>query len=136
MALERTTGDGGFPRPLTPDDRFYRAIRPSYIYEDGRISRAAFAKSTGNEKMSVDWAELSTPQETYDRWPQWGEGRAVAEVTAQALWMNQQMIEYAPTPDNPAHSEVADRPDRTIGKDKILSNLARAAVLLPFPSNA
>ena len=80
--------------------------------------------------MSVDWAELSSPQDTYDRWPQWGEGRAVAEITAQACWDCEQAIEFVPTPDNPAHSEVGNRPGSAIGKDKVRYLLARAAVLL------
>lgn len=128
-------GDGRFPRPLTPNDVFYRAIRPEDIHPDGRISRKAFAKASANRRMSVDWAALSTPQETYDRWPQWGEGRGVAEITAQLCWECAQQIEYSPTPGNPAHSDVFDQPDIALGRLAVQRALARAAVLLPLPSN-
>ena len=129
--LRQPLGDGGFPRPLTADDVFYRAIRPEDIHPDGRISRKAFAKASANRKLSVDWAALCTPQDTYDHWPQWGEGRAVAALTARACWDCQQQIEHAPTADNPAHSEVFDHLGRTMGRLAVQRALARAAVLLP-----
>ena len=129
--MEQPGDNGGFPRALVPDDAFYRAIPPRYLREDGTIGPAAFSRASVNRKMSVDWAELSSPQDTYDRWPQWGEGRAVAEITAQACWDCEQAIEFAPTPDNPAHSEVGNRPGSGIGADKVRYLLARAAVLLP-----
>ena len=128
--------DGGFPRPLTPEDVFHRAIRAEDIRPDGVISRKAFSKASANNKLSVDWAALCSPQDTYDRWPQWGEGRGVAAITAQLCWECHQQIVYAPTGDNPAHSEVFDRPDRTMGRLAVQRALAHGAVLLPVPSEA
>ena len=80
--------------------------------------------------MSVDWAELSTPGETYARWERWGEGRRVGAITAQLCWNNQQLIAFAPTPENPAHTEIVDQPGATIGKDRLRKNLAKGAKLI------
>ena len=120
----------GFPQPLSPNDAFYRAIRPEDIHPNGVISRKAFAKASANNKLSVDWGALSGPQDTYARWPHWGEGRGVAAITAQLCRDCQQQIAYAPTADNPAHSEVFDQPNRTLGRLAVQRALARGAVLV------
>lgn len=124
---------GGFPRPLMPDDTFYRAVRPEYVLDNGMVSPQAFNQASASRKLSVDWAALCRPQDTYYRWPNWGEGRAVAAITAQACWEFEQQIEYSPTPGNPAHSDVSDRPNRTLGRDKIRRALAQSATLLKLP---
>ena len=129
--MQQPPNDGGFPRPLVPDDAFYRAIPPRYHREDGSISSAAFSRASANKKMSVDWSELSAPQDTYDRWPQWGEGRAVAEISAQLCWDCEQAIEFAPTESNPAHSEVGNRPGSAIGGTKVRVLLSVGARLVP-----
>ena len=125
---------GGFPRPLTSNDPFYRAIPPGFLREGGKISPAAFSKASANKKMSVDWGELSSPRETYDRWESWGEGRAVAALTAQACWDCQQTVEFAAAGDNPAHSEVGNSPDSAIGSDKVRFLLAQRASLVLGPA--
>ena len=63
--------------------------------------------------MSVDWAELSTVQETVARFPKWDKGWGVASITAEVCWHIGEAIEYSPTTTNPAHSDiVGDRSDR------------------------
>ena len=128
----------GFPRSLAPNDLFYRAIPPGYLREDGTIKPAAFSRASANKKMSVDWGELSTSQDTYDRWPQWGEGRAVAQITAQLCWECEQTVEFTPTVSNPAHSEVSNMPGSVIGSDKaryLLSAGARIVLGPGVPTN-
>lgn len=124
---------GRFPHPLTPEDVFYRAVRPEDLLNNGMLSPQAFSQASATRKLSVDWGGMCSPQETYDRWPHWGAGRAVASLTAQQCWDCQQQIEYSPTPGNPAHSDVFDQQGRTIGRDKIRRMLARGAFLVVPP---
>jgi hypothetical protein len=118
---------GGFPRPLLSEDAFYRAIHPDLIKGQG-VSPGAFSNSTKpvhTNSMSVDWAERSTPQETFERWAKWGAGRGVASITFEVCWQNGQKIEYSPEQDNPAHSDVVgEKSDRTRKK------LAKGAKLI------
>ena len=128
----------GFPRDLLPDDEFYRAFRPGlYKRDDGTISPGAFSNTTGTDRMSVDWAERSSPEETFDRWTRWGDDRGVASITAELCWENEQSIEYAPIkdqpgePDNPAHSDV-------VGSDapRLRKRIAKVAkLLIPAPDD-
>ena len=87
--------------------------------------------------MSVDWAEKSSPQETFNRWTRWGDDRGVASITAQLCWDNEQAIEYTPikgqagVPDNPAHSDVVGS-----GADRIRKRFSKGAkLLIPDPDD-
>jgi hypothetical protein len=124
------SGDvGGFPRPLTSGEEFYRAIHPSHI-EGGKISFFAFLNPTKpikTNRMSVDWAEKSTPQQTLDRWARWGDGRGVASLTAELCWNNGQAIEYTPTQENPSHSDVVGNKNNSY---RVSKNLAKGAKLV------
>lgn len=122
--------DGYFPRQLSPRDEFYRAIHPDYMKANGRISSGAFSKAAGSDRMSVDWSERSTPDQTYHRWKHWGQGRGVALITAQLCWENQQLVLFTPTADNSAHSDVVNKAGYSIGKDRLRKNLARGARLI------
>ena len=128
--LEQSNG-GEFPQPLEEDDEFYRALRPEWIKGGGKISPGAFSNASQTDRMSVDWADRSTPQQTFDRWTVWGEDRGVASITAGLSWNNAQGIEYTPDESNPAHSDVVgDKPDR------VRKNLARGAKLVvPAPAS-
>ena len=119
----------GFPRPLQPDDEFYRAIHPDYLKKNGKISPGAFSKATANKRMSVDWAENSTASQTYERWERWGECRGVASITAGLCWENNQSISFAQTVDNPSHSEVASKDGNDVSEARISKKLARGAKL-------
>lgn len=123
-----------FPRPIRPDDEFYRAIHPNYLKGE-KILPSGFANSSKpvqTDKMSVDWAEKSTPEETFGRWGTWGAGRGVAKITADLCRNNEQTIEYTPDDENPSHCNVrGKKPDR------IRKNLARGAqLIIPHPNQA
>lgn len=118
-----------FPRPLQPDDEFYRAIRPEHLKKNGKISPGAFSKATVNNRMSVDWAEKSTARETYERWEHWGECRGVASITARLCWDNNQSMSFEKTTDNPSHTEVASQDWNKLSEDRIRKNFARGAKL-------
>lgn len=123
---------GEFPRPLEDDDEFYRAIHPNFMKEGGGISPGAFSNASQTDRMSVDWAEMATPQQTLDRWEKWGEGRGVASITAGLSRNNGQRIEYTPDESNPAHSDVVG--DKF---DRVRKNLAKSAKLVvPAPASA
>ena len=122
---------GEFPRSLEDDDEFYRAIRPEWIKSGGRISPSAFSNATQTDRMSVDWADIATPQQTFDRWTVWGEGRGVASITAGLCWNNGQEIEYTPDESKPAHSDVVG--DKS---DRIKKKLAKGArLVIPAPTS-
>jgi hypothetical protein len=120
---------GEFPRPLEEDDEFYRAIHPDWIKDGGGISSAAFSNATGTDRMSVDWADGSTPQQTFDRCTKWGNGRGVALITAGLCWNNGQKVEYTRHEDNNAHSDVVGSKSLSVRK-----TFARGAKLvIPAP---
>jgi hypothetical protein len=124
-----------FPRPLTPDDILFHAVHPNFLARDGTISSAAFNKDSKTNKMSCDWAELSTPQESHNRWTKWGDGRGVAAISAKACWDAQQIIEFTPdAPDvldgNPSHSDVFSHGGTTLTDKRIRERLQKEAVLV------
>lgn len=102
-----------FPRRLMSDDTFYRAVHPKCI-QRGELLSTAFAnpsKPEQSDRMSVDWAEKSTYQETYDRRiEKFGDGLAVVSITAELCWSDgTQTLEFSDTAENPAHSDVIGR---------------------------
>ena len=114
-----------FPRALSDDDPFYRAIRNLHIKPDGRISPGAFSKTTGTNRMSVDWAQKSTPEITLARFECWPDRKAVVSITAKVCWDRSQSLDFKPLPDNPSHSEVVGPPSNSLRK-----HLARNARLI------
>ena len=114
-----------FPRQLEATDLFYRAVHPLFVKDCGKISPSAFSNASGTDGMSVDWAARSSPQETFDRWPQWGDCRGVASITAELCWQNDQEIKCAPEEGNRAHSNVIGEKSGRVRK-----NLAKCAKLI------
>lgn len=114
-----------FPRALTDDDPFYRAIRDVHIKTNGRISPGAFSKTTGTIRMSVDWGQKSTPKETLDRFKHWPDRKAVASIAAKVCWDREQSLDFKPCPSNPSHSEVVGPHSNSLRK-----HLARCAELV------
>ena len=143
-----TDANNGFPRPLTPSDTFYRAIHPDWLKKrNGTISSGAFSKSSYDNRMSMDWSEKSTIQESYDRTEKWGDCRGLASLTAKLCWDNCQAIFFDPIKDhpklddNPSHSQMANSTEPPAMSEKRLKKrLARNAKLLvdynQIPGNA
>ncbi len=123
--MEEADGGGHFPRALTPDDLFYRALQPIWIKPGDTISSAAFSNPSASRRMSVDWAEKSTPVETFQRWERWGPARGVASLPFGVCRDNGQTVEFTPTPENEAHSDVIGQKG-----DRIRKNLAKGAKLI------
>ena len=128
--------DGNFPRPLTKQDEFFRAIHPDFIKSNGTVSSGGFSKSNSDKTMSMDWGEKSTPKETYDRWEKWGDCRGLVSLTAKMCWDNKQIIifdsikDVPDQEDNPAHSLMAGKVPPQIGEKKLRKNLSRSAKVL------
>ena len=93
-----------FPRRLRSDDPFYRAVNPINI-DGGELTSSAFANTSKTDSMSVDWAQESTYQETFNRW-NYGAGQAVVSITAELCWDGAQILEFTPDKINPSHSDV------------------------------
>lgn len=99
-----------FPRPLTDNDAFYRAVNPDcHLKNDGTLSSALFQNTRGQDSMSVDWSELSTPQQVLDRFPDWSPEKYVVSLTAKDYWDACQKICYEPTCKNPAHTHIVGK---------------------------
>ena len=130
MKSQGIPNQADFPRTLTTDDVMFRAVHPTHLKDDVTVSSAAFVKNSKDTRMSVDWASLSTPRQTYDRWPQWGDDRAVAAVAAWWCWEAQQIIQHTPTDDNPSHSDVYDRLDTDLPTRRIQKTIAEGSVLI------
>ena len=96
----------------------------AHLKPDGTLASAAFSNSRGTQKLSVDWAERSTPHETIDRFPGWPDEKFVAVVTAQVYWAFDQSIEYSPHALNQAHSDVVGQKSDAVRKQ--LAMKARA----------
>jgi hypothetical protein len=81
--------------------------------------------------MSVDWADKSTSQQTFNRWVEWGPCRGVASITDELARNNGQNTEYKPKKTNHAHSDVVG------GKSKqVRKALARdAKLVIPTPTS-
>ena len=116
----------GFPRPLTESDQFYRAVPAVHLKPDGKISPGAFSNATGSNAFSVDWAVLSTPQDTLGRFLSWHGRRGVASVAALVFWKAGQSIKYTPIEgENEAHSDIIGSDAKSVRKQ-----IAREAQLV------
>jgi hypothetical protein len=75
--------------------------------------------------MSVNWAELSTPEDTIGQFQAWQGRKGVASITAKVFWDVGRTIEYDPLADNSAHTAI-------VGDDskKIRRLLAKNAELV------
>ena len=111
-------------RNFTGNDTFYRVLH-EYWVDDGEVSPAAFQNTTGTNAMSVDWAALSTPDQTAGRFTQWGI-RRIAVLVASLCWAQGQTIEHKPSRHNQSHTAIVGQKT-----DDIRQSLADSVQLLP-----
>jgi hypothetical protein len=93
-----------------PDELLWRVINPAaHLKPNGELSTAAFSNTSGTSAMSVDCAQLSTPQESAARMAY--NPRIVAPLTVGLCTEQGQTVEHTPTssPPNPAHCDVVGR---------------------------
>ena len=129
------------PRPFQPNDRFFRLIPEVYIDDKHRrISPGAFSNTSGTLKMSVDWAHLSTPQESAKRWENTrAVGQFVQQDATDALAsdmptvlpaeLQNQQYDYDPIPNNRSHCNVTGKKPESVCK-----RFARVTKLVSWPS--
>ena len=88
-------------------DEFLRRVPPiQWNSQEGRVSSAAFTDT----RMSVNWAALSSVQETIAGLDRYG----VVSITAELCWGLKQQIEYTPAQANHAHCEVVGRKTKPV----------------------
>lgn len=103
-------------------DRLYRRIHPVHVKPDGTLSSAAFT----DPNMSVDRANLSTPEQTLREYPKFGLAAFTAEFARnleQEVVSNRLLL-------NPAHALVNGKKT-----DRIKRQFAREAEFLKRPTN-
>ena len=105
-----------FPRHLADTDQFYRAVQCVHLKPGGRVSPGAFCNTKNTDKMSVDWAELSTPEETMARFSNWKGQRGIASITASVFWEAEQHIDYDPQKHNEAHTSIVGNDSERLRK--------------------
>lgn len=115
--------------PFDDDTDFLRGIHPDWFnFQTQQIESWAFDNhpQTPN-RMSVNWAEISSVEETIKYNPSCG----VASITAKVCYQENQEIEHTPQDDNPAHCDVIGR--KTLAIKRRLRN---AAILLLAPTES
>jgi len=60
--------------------------------------------------MSVDWAALSSGEDTLRDNDEWG----LVTLTAELCWEQKQTIEHTPLPDNRAHCDIVGKKTTTV----------------------
>src|SRR3990172_5398170 len=90
-----------WPIEEIPDkDRLYRGVHRQYIGDS--IEPGAFR----DDRMSVDWARYSTPQEARARRKRPEDNAVVQLVAGQVRSLPSQHVEHTPIAENRSHSEV------------------------------
>ena len=90
--------------PFDDDEQFLRRI-PHYQFnsEEQKIDSWAFANDPDTpDRLSVNWRQLSSVQQTARILP----GSGVASITAEVCYREDQAIEHTPEEDNDAHCDV------------------------------
>ena len=91
--------------PIEDDDDLYRRLFARYVKADGSVSSAAYKdrRKKPLNKISVDLARFSTPEETRARDDR---GFRVAAVRAGAVRDLEFSVRHDPMPENFAHSLI------------------------------
>lgn len=116
----------GAAQDFAPHDEFLRRISPDWVKPDGSLMTLAFRNTTGTDRMSVNWAALSSVDDTLIGW----EWHGVVSVTAELCWCLNQKIERTPTADNPAHCDVVGYKSESVKR-----KFARAGKWLRYPES-
>ena len=96
-------------RVFEATDEFLRRVHPEQLNpEDGTVSTAAFTP----ERMSVNWSDLSSVEDTLIGHEGWG----VVSFTAALCWGRNQAIEHTPAVDNEAHCDVVGKKTTAVRK--------------------
>lgn len=129
--------DGGATRVrlTAADELLYRLVHPGFVH-DGRVSSQALRPTPKDEHLlSVDRSQLSTPQQSYDRFVKSGfEAAGIVAVTVgecdeQSLSvLSDPLPPCGERPANPAHALVdfREKPSNR-ARDKAGKCLARKA---------
>ena len=110
-----------WPVEEIPDtDSLYRSIHQQWVKPDS-IEPAAFR----DDRMSVDWARYSTPQEARARRKRPEDNAVVQLIAGQVRSLPSQHVEHTPIVENRSHSEV-------IGEKtpRVRMELARICILV------
>lgn len=117
------------PRPFNDNDRCYRQIPQMFIIDNGveaaYISAGAFDNTKGTLEMSVDWALLSTPEESMARKPE----RAIGVFGKPVCDATGQECAYTPKEDNPSHCDIIGK--KSEGKRKQFARATRIVIAPP-----
>jgi len=109
-------------------DTFLRRIHPQhYDRNTGKVSSAAFQNTSGTNRMSVDWTQLSTVEDTLSGY----EGFGVASISADLCWSLSQQVERVPLQGNPAHCDVVGEKPKPVRRA-----FAHKAAYLRYPPAA
>lgn len=111
-------------RDFAPDDEFLRRIPLDCVKPDGSLASKAFANSTNTDRMSVNYALLSSIEHTLTGYTGFG----VTSITAELCWTLNQKVERTPNEDNPAHCDVVGPKPQSVRR-----RFARSAKLLHRP---
>ena len=92
------------PRPFDGNDEFYRRVN-RHNWKKNKVNPGVFKPKTG-EWLSIDWANLTTPEECAERGDATHGPTRVAVVSAPLVWILGLEIKYSWKPSNPAHCEI------------------------------
>lgn len=112
------------PIEILDDDELYRRIHPNFWKPDGTVSSAMF-KQRGGDGLSVDFAKLTTIDQTLDGYSSFG----LASIAVRVPRQLELEVLHDPLPDNYAHGIVSGK--ITESKAKKVARSARIVVPVP-----
>ena len=121
---------------IEADDQFYRAINP-YHWEKNKVKPRAF-RPRPNEDISVDWAKLTTPQESAKPWIKDWKVVRLGVLTARSIRDVGLNLEPDPKTDNQAHCLISghllhsDDGDGVLTRQQLARTCNELGVLGPF----
>lgn len=87
---------------ISDSELLNRGIHPNHLTDNNEVTSAAF-KNRSDPHISVDLASLSTPEETYRRWPGYA---GVVQLVARTVRDITPGVARDPTANNPAHALI------------------------------
>ena len=116
-------------------DTFYRAlIKGKYNKAGTKAVPRAFNDDRDGSGPSVDWASLSSPEETAGRLPNTKDQDKpikVASISAKSIWECSLDIKHDPLPENHAHCQIlGDKGQVDFAGDEARFRLAQATTII------
>ncbi|MHA1381968.1 MAG: hypothetical protein ACTSRG_26655 [Candidatus Helarchaeota archaeon] len=119
-------------RPIPDTDKLYRRVPLFLITDRNKIPSSAFIYKR-NSKISVDWSEYSTPEQTLSRGDPQYEYSIIEMLAGAVRELPPLDVKHKPEEENMAHSEIIGLPPEKRKRRRMAIHLKRISKYIINP---